>query len=521
LETCQAFPDAKWKYHQPFLLKRRKTMTGNLILSRFQAVGSQFQTIFRSQRSRTPDLHEFWLHPERLPKSAVETPILKRTLDLLGPLDWNHFPERNLQRHWVQPAVSYAAFAGAMLVKLNEGLDSMGDLRQYMVEHSVLIPLLGYPVVRSRRFACGFDPDASLPTQRHLTRMLREIPNTTLQFLLNDTVRLIREELRLRQVTIGQCISLDTKHILAWVKENNPKAYVDQRFDKSKQPPGDPDCKLGCKRRHNQKKKQPWGQDPLPTPTTNPKSGESVKFGEFYWGYGSGVDVSKVPGWGEMILAELTQTFDKADISYFFPLMTVTEQRLGFRPRFATFDAAFDAWYVHAYFHRDDDPTAFAAVPFSEKGGYSAKGRQFTPDGLPFCAAGLSMPLQFVYTDRTTCIVEHERGKYACPLRFPELSIQTCPVNHKNWQKQGCTVMMPISIGARLRYTLDRDSQVYKDIYKQRTATERINSQAKALGIERPHFRNGKAIANLNTLIYVLINLRLLQRIRNRLPDTE
>ena len=75
---------------------------------------------------------------------------------------------------------------------------------------------------------------------------------------------------------------------------------------------------------------------------------------------------------------------------------------------------------------------------------------------------------------------------------------------------------MPTSIGARLRYTLDRESQAYKDIYKQRTAVERINSQAVALGIERPHLRNGHAIANLNTLTYLLINLRLLQRIRQR-----
>ena len=80
--------------------------------------------------------------------------------------------------------------------------------------------------------------------------------------------------------------------------------------------------------------------------------------------------------------------------------------------------------------------------------------------------------------------------------------------------------MMPTSGGARLRYTLDRDSQLYKDIYKQRTAVERINSQAKALGIERPHIRNGKAIANLNTLIYILINLRLYQRIRSRQLNT-
>lgn len=73
---------------------------------------------------------------------------------------------------------------------------------------------------------------------------------------------------------------------------------------------------------------------------------------------------------------------------------------------------------------------------------------------------------------------------------------------------------MPTRIGARLRYTLDRDSDRRKEIYRQRVAVERINSQAVALGIERPHLRNGHAIANQNTLIYVLINLRFLQRLR-------
>ncbi len=75
---------------------------------------------------------------------------------------------------------------------------------------------------------------------------------------------------------------------------------------------------------------------------------------------------------------------------------------------------------------------------------------------------------------------------------------------------------MPTSIGARLRYTLDRDGELYKALYRQRSAVDRINSQALALGIERPHLRNGAAIANHNTLIYVLINLRFLQRLRDR-----
>ena len=73
---------------------------------------------------------------------------------------------------------------------------------------------------------------------------------------------------------------------------------------------------------------------------------------------------------------------------------------------------------------------------------------------------------------------------------------------------------MGTSPGARARYLLERDTPAYKQLYNQRTATERINSQAEALGIERPKLRNMQAIANQNTLIYVLINLRTLHRIR-------
>ena len=97
------------------------------------------------------------------------------------------------------------------------------------------------------------------------------------------------------------------------------------------------------------------------------------------------------------------------------------------------------------------------------------------------------MPLKFAFTDRTSTFVVHQRGKYVCPLRHPQLaSAAACPINHARWAKGGCTAMMPTSIGARIRYQLDRESAEYKAIYKQRTADERINSQALELGIERP-----------------------------------
>jgi hypothetical protein len=452
-----------------------------------------------------PNLHTDWQHPEHLPAFVCACPTAIRYLELLGPLHWGDLPKRPMARNWRQPTIALSAIAAAELIKLNEGLASMSHLHQYLGEHPGLIWLLGFPLHPAPNPPLGFNARASLPTPRHLTQLLRHVPNAALQFLLTSSVQPILAELVGRGVPPVECVSLDTKHILAWVKENNPKTYVPDRFNKDRQPAGDPDCKLGCKRRHNQ-----WV-----TPTHNPVAAQTVQVGEYYWGYGSGIVVTKVPDWGEFVLAELTQPFDQGDLTYFFPLMHNVEARLGEKPRFGTFDAAFDAWYVYAYFFRENDPSfGFAAVPFSEKGGYKANGRQFAPDGLPLCAAGLPMALRFTFTDRTSCLVEHERGKYVCPLRFPQRVSKTCPAHHPNWTKGGCTAMMPTSIGARLRYTLDRESDLYKALYRQRSAVERINSQAKALGIERPHLRNGQAIANQNTLIYTLINLRFLHRLR-------
>jgi hypothetical protein len=422
-------------------------------------------------------------------------------------LDWDRFPERDLETDWGTPAVPFAAFTAAYLIKLDQQLTYVSHLRRYLVEHPALVWILGFPLVPSSKYPWGFDADASLPTKRHFTRLLRIMPNAVSQYLLDETVRLLQAELNTVVKDFGQAISLDTKHIIAWVRENNRKDYVEDRYDKTKQPAGDPDCRLGCKRRRNQRASS---KEPPPTPSDNPVA-PNISIGEYYWGYASGVVATKVPGWGEFVLAELTLPFDQSDVAYFFPLMEETERRLGFRPQYGAFDAAYDAFYVYAHFQRENQTikAGFAAVPRSKRGG---KRRQFNPKGLPLCEAGLAMPLKYTYTCKRT-LVEHERGRYYCPLVHPERTGEACPIDHKNWPK-GCITTIATSVGARVRHQLDRESALYKEIYKQRTATERINSQAKALGIERPKLRNRQAITNQNTLIYVLINLRALHRVR-------
>lgn len=477
-------------------------------LGRFKHLGQPI-----SRPSAQPSLHYWAEHPQLLPPWVQQSPIAHRYLQLLGPLPWEDFPERDTHLNGHDHPLPYTAFAAACLIKLDQHLVSMGQLRQYLVEHPPLLWLLGFPRAGETQQPWGFNPETSLPTQRHFTRLLRKTPNAFLQALLDSTVNLIQTELAEVGLSLGECIAMDTKHILAWVKQNNPKAYLkaSERYDKTKQPAGDPDCRLGCKRRHNQRASS---KEPPPTPPDNPLPAHIISVGEYYWGYASGVVATKIPGWGEVVLAELTQPFDQPDVSYFYPLMAATERRLGFRPKFAAFDAAFDAFYIYEYFHSNDHD-GFAAVPFADRGGFK---RTFDAQGLPLCPAGLAMPLKYTFRSKTA-LFEHECGRHVCPLRFPTPTGQLCPLKHKQWAKGGCTTTMATSIGARLRYQLDRDSETYKRIYNQRTVSERINSQAVELGIECPKIRNGQAITNINTLIYILINLRTLQRIRQRKAD--
>jgi hypothetical protein len=494
--------------------KGAKTMTSNPILAQFSPLRQVFTGFWRAmtpqRRHERSGLSQLGRHPHLLPAFVRESAVAMRYLHLLTPLDWDRLPERDLQTDWGQPTVPFASFIAASLVKLDQRLVYMSHLRQYLIEHPALVWVLGFPLVPSSHTPWGFDVTVSLPTARHFTRMLRSIPNAVSQYLLDETVRLLQAELSTVVDDFGQAVSLDTKHIIAWVRENNPKDYVENRYDKTKQPSGDPDCRLGCKRRRNQ---HASSKKPPPTPADNPVPANTLPVGEFYWGYASGVVATQVSGWGEFVLAELTLPFNQPDVAYFHPLMADTERRLGFRPRYGAFDAAFDAWYIYEHFHRDDQPleAGFAAVPLSKRGG---KRRQFDDQGLPLCDAGLPMPLKLTFICKTTRF-EHERGRYACPLVFPEPTGEVCPIGHKKWPN-GCVTTLATSVGARIRHQLDRESEIYKDIYRQRTATERINSQAVELGIERPRLRNGQAIANQNSLIYVLINLRALQRVRRR-----
>ncbi len=129
------------------------------------------------------------------------------------------------------------------------------------------------------------------------------------------------------------------------------------------------------------------------------------------------------------------------------------------------------------------------------------------PDGTPYCSRGLRMHPVFFF--------QHTNGyraqRFRCPLLFPQQTGQTC--DHAQFAKgRGCVKDLNWEKGGLMRALLDRNSALYRMVYNKRTACERINSQAKALGIEEPKVRNGRSVRNLNTLTYLIIYVRALQK---------
>lgn len=283
--------------------------------------------------------------PESLPRFVRESQAAQEYLTLLGVLDWSSFPERSTLRLWPGPKpLPRATYAAIFLIKIDQGYATMPKVRKYLLEQPALVWLLGFRLVPSTAYSWGFDVDASVPTHRHMSRVLRELDRAQVSFLLKSAVQLLAEALP-PELEFGKEISLDTKHILAWVRENNPKAEMANRYDKTRQPKGDPDCKVGCKKRTNKAVHSKETATVTTTPTSEAIPARHASVGIFYWGYASGIVATKLDDWGEFVLAEYTQPFDKGDQSYFFPLMAQTEAHLGHKPTSGALDAAFDAFY--------------------------------------------------------------------------------------------------------------------------------------------------------------------------------
>jgi hypothetical protein len=409
--------------------------------------------------------------------------VVRRYRAFFALFDWTQVPERLASRPWPGPTPHpRSAYLKALLVKICEGKPFTTDLRRYLIEHPLLVLSLGFRPVPDLTALYQFDVERTVPCVGWLCAQLATLDEPILGNLLQATVHALQHEI----ADLGETVAFDVKHIYAWVQQNNPKAFLAQRFDPQRQPTGDPDCRLGIKRRSNQK-----GAD-----------GESIGPTEYVWGYGTGLASATSERYGDVVLAELTQTFNENDATYFAPLYEQVSAALGHPPKNITADAAFDAWRIYA---TCVSTGGIAAIPLNLRGQPPANR---TPEGIPLCAKNVPMTPSTLFF--------HEDGyraqRFSCPLLHPTRT--GAPCSHVQFAKGGCTRTINLEAGGKLRIALDRDSPSFQAIDDQRTSAERINSQATALGIERPKLHQQRSIRHLNTLTYLVINARALRRAR-------
>lgn len=403
-------------------------------------------------------------------------PVVHHYRHLFAHRDWRVVSDRDPVRPRPGPlGHPRSASVKALVVKLCEGKRDITALRRFLRDHPLLVLELGFRPVLATDQPFGFDVDQTVPGDRWPRHQQQTLDPAMLTALLAGTVRAVQAQ----GPDLGETVAVEVTHWYAWVAATNPGAASAQAHDPQRQPAGDPDCRLGAKRRANGK-------------------GAQVK--AFPWGYGWGVAATTHPRGGAVVLAEVIQPFNHQDVTVFHPGYAQTGTHLGRPPTNRAVDAAFDAWHV-------DQTCAttggIAAIPRNDR--HPAPPRP--ADGIPICAAGLAMTPGREF--------DHDRGVRArdhhCPLLRPCRTGEFC--DQPPFASGGCHNVINREPGGLMRATRDRTSEAYRAVYRQRICVARIYAQAKARGLDRPKVRRIAGVRGLATLTAIVINLGVLTRL--------
>ncbi len=358
--------------------------------------------------------------------------------------------------------IPYEALLRAIVYKNIRTLSYLSDLVTELQDNPNLALMLGFHPLH-------------LPCVENFSAFLQDTKNNIFQEV---KASMVTKLISLKKIK-GTYLSFDSSNIPVKVKENNLKTSVKARFDKTKIPKADPDCRLGI-------------MVHFPKPFQ-----KEIKY---FWGYRNFVLSDAL---SELPISEETKPANVVDSRVAIPQLKSAKSKFNLiNIRGVIADAGLDSAKVLLFIIND-----LKAKPYIARNPRRGKdpNLKVSSTGNRICIAGFEMLYwgKFKEGNRT-------RLKFVCPITHSKKFRKEhpyCPWFHPQFIKgKGCFAYTQ-TVDEGIRKKIDYGSPKFKKIYNLRSGSERIFSRLLNLCMQNPSVRGLQAISNHCTIAHITVLL--------------
>lgn len=370
------------------------------------------------------------------------------------------FPVQEISRG--RPQVSRNALLRALVCRALRRFTTLSDLVHALNENPALLE------------AIGLDPLGPVPSVERFSDWLRSTDNDELQKIRIELVRCLLNEHALK----GRVLALDSCPILSPVRENNLKTAVRDRFNKVRFPKADPTARLGV--------------------LASYARAESRRV-IYFWGYRNHIVADTET---ELPLWEQTEPADRRDSQMAIHLLVALTSATALTIEAVCADSAYDSEAILKVI-----VDQLHAQPIVARHPRHQSNPEFLVKGpVVLCPANLEMFRRGKMTPHRTGITYQQ---YSCPIHYGRVKSQqllTCPAAHPKFLKQkGCNYLLRVTPSIRSQIPYGSDS--FRELYRKRTAVERVFSRLLTVAMQDMPTRGLVAAKNLSTIAHITVLL--------------
>ena len=365
-----------------------------------------------------------------------------------------------------RPPIAYEALLKALVYKNIKNVSYLSDLVRELQDNPDLALVFGFHPLH-------------LPCVENFSAFLGDTENSIFQKVRDS---LVSKLIEIKEIK-GTHLTFDSSNISAKVKENNLKTSIKDRFDKTKNPKGDPESRLSI-------------MVHFPKPFQ-----KEIKY---FWGYRNFVLSDAL---SELPLLEETKGANVVDSKVIIPQLRLAKARFDLNICGVIADAGLDSAKVLSFIIND-----LKAKPYIARNLRREKDLKVSSTGNRICLAGFEMLYWGKYKEGN-----RTRIKFVCPIihskKFRK-SHPFCPWMHPQFVKgTGCFAYTQV-LSKDIRKQIAYGTPKFKKVYNLRSGCERIFSKLLDLCMQNPSVRGLRAVSNHCTIAHITVLLIALTAVK-------